>query len=215
MVFEKILKFTQPIIDARIPFFDSIADAWDGWHDLPVLEARLHEEFDAFGVLPDECVLDVGCGTGNLTAALLSRLNEEGRVVAVDISPVMLERARAKINDPRVSWVQAAADKLPLADGTCDRILCFSAWPHFKDPNAVIAEFQRVLRGAGEVHVFHFISREAVNQIHREAHPSVHSDLLPPVNEVAALFERAGFEVLSVADDASHYSLTARKGPPS
>ncbi|MDD2599626.1 MAG: class I SAM-dependent methyltransferase [Kiritimatiellae bacterium] len=199
-------------IDGRIAFFDSIADAWDGWHDLPLLEARLQAEFDALGVQRGECVLDIGCGTGNLTKALLSRLDSAGRVFAVDISPVMLERAQNKINDPRVCWLQGAAHQLPLADGSCDRIICFSAWPHFEDPEAVLAEFGRVLRAGGHVQILHYISREEVNQIHSEAHPSVQADLLAPASEVAVLFERNGFEVLSVADDASCYALNACKG---
>jgi len=45
------------------------------------------------GVNPDETVLDVGCGTGNLTGALLARLSATGRVIAVDISPRMIEVA--------------------------------------------------------------------------------------------------------------------------
>ncbi|MFA7172534.1 MAG: class I SAM-dependent methyltransferase [Kiritimatiellia bacterium] len=198
-------------IDGRIVFFNSIADAWDSWHDLPLLEARLQVDFDALGIQRGECVLDIGCGTGNLTKALLSRLDSAGRVIAVDISPVMLERAQGKINDPRVCWLQAAAHQLPLADGSCGRIICFSAWPHFEDPVAVLAEFARVLRADGFVHILHYISRAEVNQIHSEAHPSVHADLLGPASEVAVLFERNGFEVLSVVDDASCYALNARK----
>lgn len=201
----------QPV-DSRIVFFDSIAGAWDGWHDLPLLETRLQAEFDALGIQRDECVLDIGCGTGNLTKALLNRLDGAGRVIAADISSVMLEHAQNKINDPRASWLQAAAHRLPLVDSSCDRIICFSAWPHFEDLGAVLVEFARVLRAAGHVHILHFISREEVNQIHRQAHPSVHADLLAPVSEVAALFERNGFEILSVVDDASCYSLSARKG---
>lgn len=199
-------------IDPRIVFFDSIAEAWDGWHDLDLLAEKLNTEFDGFGIQSCETVLDVGCGTGNLTRVLLRRLDSEGRLIALDISPVMLERAREKIGDPRVTWVQASAERIPVADASCDRILCFSAWPHFEDQQAVVREFQRVLKPGGCIHIFHFISRDEVNRIHGEAHPSVSADLLAPVREVASLFERSGFTVLSLADDAYRYSLNLRKG---
>ena len=198
-------------VDPRVVFFDSIAEAWDGWHDLALLADKLNVVFDGFGIQTAETILDDGCGTGNLTRALLGWLGLDGRVVALDISPVMLERARQKIGDPRVTWVQAAADRIPVAAASCDRILCFSAWPHFEDQGAVAREFHRVLRSDGCVHIFHFISRDEVNRIHREAHPSVSADLLAPVREVASLFERGGFAVLATADEAQRYLLTARK----
>ncbi|HPO37530.1 MAG TPA: class I SAM-dependent methyltransferase [Kiritimatiellia bacterium] len=202
-----------PHPDPRTPFFNSIADAWDGWHDLPALEAKLAELFERFGVQPDEHVVDVGCGTGNLTLALLARLGSRGRVTALDISPSMLARAALKTTDTRVSWHEASADRLPLPDATCDRILCFSAWPHFDRPDNVVVEFNRALRPGGVAHILHLIAKEKVNRIHGAAHPSVHADRLPPVGEVAALFSANGFRVIETEDNASRYLLSARKEP--
>jgi len=198
--------------DPRIVFFDSIAEVWDGWHDLALLTKKLDAEFERFGLLGSETILDVGCGTGNLTRALLERLGPDGRVIALDISPAMVGRARQKVGDPRVTWELASADRIPVADASCDRILCFSVWPHFEDQAAVIREFHRVLRPGGSVHILHLISREEVNRIHGQAHPSVHADLLAPVRDVASLFERGGFAVIETADDTCRYLLTAQRG---
>lgn len=200
--------------DPRIAFFDSIAEAWDGWHDLAALEKQFGEAFDAFGLSPSEKVLDIGCGTGNLTCALLKRLGPEGRVMAVDVSPGMLAYARRKAAaDPRATWVQTAADRLPVADAAYDRVFCFSAWPHFSRPEEVVREFCRVLGAGGYAHVFHFISRQAVNDIHTQASdPSIHSDLLVPVAALAALFKEGGFTVLEAEDTPARYVLTVRKG---
>lgn len=204
---------TRPRPDPRQPFFDSIADAWDGWHDQPTLNAKLTEAFEHFGVRPDEHVVDVGCGTGNLTLALLARLGPRGRVTALDISPAMLTRAACKTDDARASWHEASADRLPLPDTSCDRIFCFSAWPHFDRPDDVLAEFRRALRPGGFAHILHLIAREEVNRIHGEAHPLVHADRLPPVGEVAALFSANGFTVLETEDSPGRYLLSARKEP--
>ncbi|MDD4102938.1 MAG: class I SAM-dependent methyltransferase [Kiritimatiellae bacterium] len=198
-------------VDPRIPFFNKIASAWDGWHDLPQVRQRLLGSLDRFSVRAGETVLDLGCGTGNLALALLERLGPEGRVLAADISPAMLEIAAAKTSDKRISWLLACAEKLPLAAHSCDRIICFSAWPHFRDPATVLAGFRRILRPDGHVHILHFISRHEVNRIHASASDhSVHSDLLPPVKEVAALFSSAGFAVTETADTDNLYLLTAR-----
>lgn len=204
-----------PCPDTRQTFFDSIADAWDGWHDLPALTAKLADAFERFVIRPDEHVVDVGCGTGNLTLALLARLGPRGRVTALDISPAMLMRAAQKTTDTRVSWHEASADRLPLPDAACDRCICFSAWPHFDRPDSVIAEFRRVLRPGGQVHILHLIAKEEVNRIHGEAHPSVHADRLPPVNDLADLFSANGFKALETEDNASRYLLSARKEPGS
>ncbi|HPK38146.1 MAG TPA: class I SAM-dependent methyltransferase [Kiritimatiellia bacterium] len=202
----------NPREDPRIAFFDSIAGAWDGWHDLAALAKRLDAEFEGFGIRASETVLDVGCGTGNLTLSLLNRLGSGGRVIALDISQAMLDRAQQKIRDPRVTWIRASAGLIPVADASCDRIICFSVWPHFGDPAAVVREFRRVLRADGSVHILHLISREEVNRIHGQGDPSIRDDQLKPVQETAGLFERDGFTLVATADGSDRYLVTVRKG---
>ena len=202
---------TKPVCDPRSAFFDSVADKWDAWHDLPDLALNLDACLAQFGMKEQEVVLDVGCGTGNLTMALLRRLGLSGRIVAIDISKQMLEQARKKVGDTRVTWHQASAGKIPVGDKKIDRVLCFSVWPHLEDPDAVATEFYRVLRPGGFLHIWHLISRDKVNRIHQEADPSVHHDRLAPVGETASLLKKNRFSMISMADDETRYSITARK----
>jgi demethylmenaquinone methyltransferase/2-methoxy-6-polyprenyl-1,4-benzoquinol methylase len=195
----------------RAAFFDAIADKWDGWECLTALRQKFATGFDAMGVNPDETVLDVGCGTGNLTGALLARLSASGRVVAVDISPRMIEVARDKVRDERVEWHTVDASRLPLSAEQCDRVFCFSVWPHFEDPVAAAIEFRRVLKPGGQLHIWHLISRARVNEIHATAGAAVNQDRLLPAEETAAMLSRMGFEVASQADTAEHYLVTAIK----
>lgn len=199
--------------DPQRDFFDRLAEKWDSFQDVSQLEARLNAFFDAIGLGAAEKVVDLGCGTGNVSAALLRRLGPDGRVWGVDFSEAMLDKARAKIADPRAQWLQADAAALPLASGSCDRVICFSAWPHFRDPAAVIRELGRVLKPGGETSVLHFISREQVNHIHQTTpDPAVHADVLPPAPELAALFAAQGWTVLEQADDATRYLVRATRG---
>jgi ubiquinone/menaquinone biosynthesis C-methylase UbiE len=195
----------------RVAFFDGIADKWDGWEDLPVLERRLAQGLEELGVEAAETVLDVGCGTGNLTRALLARLSAAGRVHAIDLSTRMIEVARAKIADARVTWHVADARHVPLAGATCDRILCYSVWPHFADRVAVAAELGRVLKPRGHLHIWHLAARQRINEIHASAGEAVRQDLLPPATDTAQLLAGAGLEVSTVIDAGDRYLVTAMK----
>jgi demethylmenaquinone methyltransferase/2-methoxy-6-polyprenyl-1,4-benzoquinol methylase len=195
---------------AKAAYFDGIARRWDGWEDLPALADKLGAGLEALGVGPGESVLDIGCGTGNLTGALLARLGRDGRVTAVDISRRMVRIARRKVRDPRVTWLVAGVERLPLPAASFDRVICYSVWPHLDDRPAVAAEIGRVLKPGGRVHVWHLSPREAIDRIHASAGGVIGNDRLPPAAETAALFRERGFRLLEVVDDAAGYLVDAR-----
>ena len=64
------------------------------------------------GLERSRVVVDLACGTGASTSAILSRVPVNARVIAVDASPAMLAEARRQITDARVQWVHATADRL-------------------------------------------------------------------------------------------------------
>ena len=196
-------------LESKRAFFDDLALRWDDSHDLAAVEQRLDEGLAAFGLLPDETVLDIGCGTGNLTKVILRRLSPAGKVVAVDISPKMVEVARQKIADKRVSWLVADAHNLPLPQGIFDRAICLAVWPHFDDPLAAARELWRVLRPGGAIHIWHLMSRERMNQVHASAGGPVAHDLLPPAAETGLVLEKAGFDVLEAKESEDLYLVTA------
>lgn len=195
----------------KIIFFDSIADKWDSWEDLDKVQQKLAEHLSTLNMGKEDHVLDVGCGTGNLSKALLKILSSNGCVTAIDISGKMLAIVRQKISDPRLRLKQASALKIPLEDQTFDRIMCFSVWPHFDKPYETALELNRVLKKGGFLHIWHNLSRHRLNEIHAQASPAVKDDILPPAVESPTLLEKCGFKVMESADDQNGYSLTARK----
>lgn len=102
------------------------------------------------GVAGDMTVVDVACGTGQTTAALLAALGSGARVHAVDSSTAMLGEARRRIDDPRVRWHHATAEALAdiLPTGAADAVVCNSAiWQTRMDET--FAAIAAVLRPGG------------------------------------------------------------------
>jgi ubiquinone/menaquinone biosynthesis C-methylase UbiE len=133
--------------ESRAAFFDGTAEHYD--------EDTFHAQVaDALvAPLPPEpgLVLDVATGTGFAAYAAL-RL-KPARVLAVDLSPAMVERARAKAPslDPSgvITWQVAPAVPMPADDGSADVVLCASSL-HFLGAVA-FADWLRVLKPGGRL----------------------------------------------------------------
>jgi ubiquinone/menaquinone biosynthesis C-methylase UbiE len=94
-------------------------------------------------------ILDVGCGTGLLSARLARELAVP--VTGIDYSAGMLEAATRK--HAGVSWLQADATALPLRDEVADTIVCTESFHWYPDQQRALREFARVLVPGGRVYV--------------------------------------------------------------
>jgi SAM-dependent methyltransferase len=99
------------------------------------------------------CV-EVGCGPGRMTGALAQRFD---RVVALDVSPAMLERARAAVAAPNVEFRAVSGDRLDgVAAGEADALVCYLVLQHLPGRRVVasyLREFARVLAPGGAAFV--------------------------------------------------------------
>jgi ubiquinone/menaquinone biosynthesis C-methylase UbiE len=105
------------------------------------------------GITADDVVLDVACGTGLRAMQLAPHVRA---VVGVDLTPAMLEEAKAeqaRLGIANVSWQAVDACHLPFADESFSIVLCQAAFHHFDQPAAVLAEMARVCRKGGRVSV--------------------------------------------------------------
>jgi demethylmenaquinone methyltransferase / 2-methoxy-6-polyprenyl-1,4-benzoquinol methylase len=94
-----------------------------------------------------ERALDVGAGTGDLAVALAAA-GPSGRVVALDIAPAMLERARRR-TEAAISVVVGSAEALPFPNSTFACVVAGFAVRNFGDLRRGLAEMRRVLRPGG------------------------------------------------------------------
>ncbi|HEU5107959.1 MAG TPA: class I SAM-dependent methyltransferase [Micromonosporaceae bacterium] len=99
---------------------------------------------------PGRAWLDVGCGTGALTAAVLALAHPAG-VVGVDPSEGFLADARARVEDPRASFRTADARSLPFGDASFDAVVSGLALNFVPDAHRAAAELARVAAPGGVV----------------------------------------------------------------
>lgn len=104
------------------------------------------------GITPGMRVLDLGCGTGVTTQAVLNRLGGSGQVIALDMSAPMLAVAQSQIAAPNVLFLKANAARFAdLIERPVERIVCNSVFWQFRHKVQVMAELRRVLVPGGRL----------------------------------------------------------------
>lgn len=125
---------------------------------------RAARRFDAVLKRPEAAVLDICCGTGDMTLALLKRRPRGSRpIVAADFAHAMLERGAGKFSEaarsaglPYAIPVEADALRLPLATGSLDLIVTAFGFRNLSNYEAGLREFRRVLKPGGELGILEF-----------------------------------------------------------
>ena len=107
----------------------------------------------AFGEIvaqPDARVLDICCGTGDQTGALLAKRPAKAEpVTGLDFSGEMLRQAERKYAGANVRWVEGDAMALPFADNSFDLVTSAFGFRNLSNYAAGLAEIRRVLRPGG------------------------------------------------------------------
>lgn len=106
------------------------------------------------GIEPGMTVLDVGPGNGRYTMSAARRVGEDGKVIAIDIEPKMIERVRARAAKEGVTNIEARlADvyDLPFEDATFDLIYMIAVISEIPEPIRAMRECHRVLKPDGSL----------------------------------------------------------------
>jgi ubiquinone/menaquinone biosynthesis C-methylase UbiE len=105
----------------------------------------------AFDVRGCKHILDAGCGNGRYSKFLLRQADPDAFITAFDISQQMLQRARRRLKNDRVSHVSADLTRLPYADSLFDAVVCGWVLEHLPDPRTGLLELARVMRPGGKL----------------------------------------------------------------
>jgi SAM-dependent methyltransferase len=96
-------------------------------------------------------ILDAGCGNGRYSKFLLREADADAVITAFDLSPRMLQRARNRLANPRVSHVIADLTRLPYGDESFNAIVCGWVLEHLPDPQPGLTELARLLKPGGKL----------------------------------------------------------------
>jgi demethylmenaquinone methyltransferase/2-methoxy-6-polyprenyl-1,4-benzoquinol methylase len=104
---------------------------------------------------PDAQVLDLCCGTGDMTFALHRRMNG-GELVGADFSHAMLVRAEEKTGNRKIKWVEADALNLPFALNQFQLVTSAFGFRNLANYDRGLTEIFRVLAPGGEIGILDF-----------------------------------------------------------
>jgi demethylmenaquinone methyltransferase / 2-methoxy-6-polyprenyl-1,4-benzoquinol methylase len=143
--------------------FDSIAPRYDLLNH--VLSAnvdrlwwrRAARRFRSVLANPDAAILDICCGTGDMTMALLKHRPQQARpILAADFARAMLSRGARKFGGRGAVALEADALHLPLPTGSLDLIVSAFGFRNLANYEAGLREFHRVLKPGGQLGILDF-----------------------------------------------------------
>jgi len=130
-------------------FDDPERDAWQ----MPAHVVEL------LAIEPGMTVVDLGAGTGYFLPHLARAVGPEGRVIALDVEPNMVEHMRERIERdglPNVEARVAAIDDPGLEPGSVDRVLIVDTWHHIEGRERYAARLREALREGGTLTIVDF-----------------------------------------------------------
>ena len=159
------------------------------------------------------CVLDLGCGTGEMLVRLAERYPDL-KLTGADLSPASLEVAKKKLR-PCDRLIEADAQHLPFEDASFDELLCMHSFHHYPHPKRVMKEIRRVLREDGLFYLvendYPFFFRTYVNfSFVVKRHPQGDRWMYSP-RKLVRMGKRAGLELIETRPMAAHSRIFIMK----
>jgi ubiquinone/menaquinone biosynthesis C-methylase UbiE len=138
---------------------DWLLPLYDPLQKLLGFESIHRQLVDQADIRPGHRVLEIGCGTGNLSI-LIKRLHPQGEVVGLDPDSKVLARARRKAEREAipVQLDRGFAQELPYPDASFDRVFSAFMFHHLEEDEKekTLLEARRVLKPSGSLHLLDF-----------------------------------------------------------
>ena len=151
----------EPAQLERTPFADldamppdmlaMLVAALEGMSRHPEIRRVRQTAWDALRPAPGQCLLDAGCGAGDVARDLAAAVAPGGEVVALDYSAATLAAARRRHDGGAIRYLTGNVSALDLPDDSFDGVWCERVLQHVDDADAAIGELIRVTKPGGRV----------------------------------------------------------------
>lgn len=135
------------------------------------------------GIKPGDVVADIGSGTGYMSRRLASKVGTQGKVLAVDIQPEMLQLLKAKmisLGISNVAPVLGAVSDPNLAPGSVDLALMVDVYHEFEFPYEMMSNICRALKPSGRVAFVEFRAEDPqvpIKPLHKMTEAQVRKEM--------------------------------------
>lgn len=188
-----------------IAFFDSRAENWDA--EMIKNDEVIADILDNAHVAENMEILDVACGTGVMFPYYLSRGVKS--VTGIDISSKMAAIAREKFaGNERVTVICGDVEESVFKQ-EFDVIMVYNAFPHFPEPERLVAKLASLLKEGGRLSIAHGASRRKIDSHHKGPASKVSMGLMS-AEKLSSLFEPY-FIVEHVISDERMYQVSGVK----
>ena len=178
----------------------SVPDSYDAGREIADEKKRAFIAQFAKTIGTDDIsrIIDLGCGTGRFSGTLADVFDAE--VLGIEPSGRMIAQARAKHDDPRITFVEASGEALPADNSSVDMVFMSMVLHHLKDPGRVALECWRVLRSGGKVCIRNSMADEVDTYPYLDVFPSIRAIIARQLITRARLsevFGQYGFSLLA------------------
>ena len=165
--------------------FDQVYDRYDLMNDFMSLGIhRLWKKnlINMMNPSPDDKLIDVGCGTGDIAKFYLKNISENSHITCVDPNNSMVKKGKEKLSKfKNLNWVIAPAEKLPLRENSFDFYTISFGLRNTKNLSKALLEAYRVLKPGGRFMCLEFskIQNSGLDMIYKN-----YSKLLPSIGKL-------------------------------
>lgn len=188
-----------------ITFFDNYAPRWDAEQvdKTPIINRIL----DNAGIGEGQDVLDVACGTGILFPYYLERGVKS--ITGIDISHEMAKLAVQKHQDsPNIQVICGDVEETRFGR-KFDTVMVYNAFPHFPDPDRLIATLASLLKEGGRLTIAHGASREQIDDHHKGPASKISNGLMH-ADQLKTIFDPY-FDVDIMISNQEMYQVSGTK----
>ena len=162
--------------------FDQVYDQYDLMNDFMSFGIhRLWKKnlFNMMNLSPNQKLIDVACGTGDLAKLFSNHVNNDSQITCVDPNKGMIKKGKDKLSKFRnINWITASAENLPIAKNSYDFYTISFGLRNTKSLDKALSEAYRVLKPGGRYLCLEFskIQNQNLDFIYRN-----YSKLIPSI----------------------------------